>query len=440
MGISSTGLEVNRGEDNMGYNIFNVTQLKDSFKIKLGQFLNSLGPAISEGKSITFADRDINYSLELQHQRIKDKGLNIEYEMYERDSTPSNVYAGSNWKDAHYDSTVCFKNIGVKRTVTKDGKKLYKDNRKTVSYQTITDVLTGSHPDNESYCCPSCGAVAKISELVNGCPFCGATYKMDDLFPKVTGYYFLDDVGLSGREGKTGMIVSAASFAALSCIACFIFNIKDFIGHPIYTTLSMFGVGLLGAVVGYFMYSIFLMVRLVVMGISSAGKLGTAGSRRNFENKMKSISPEFSFEYFTSKAISLIKTTIFAKNEQDLLFYKGQPIDPKFKDIIDLNYGGALGIAGFSEKDGVAAVFADAFFDVLYAEGDTVKFRNQVFRGVFMRRTDIPVNMNFSMTRIQCPTCGTNFDATRSKICPSCGRPYDLISDDWVLVELKIKK
>ena len=190
----------------MGYNFFNVQKVKDSFKVKIEQFLKSLGPAIKNGEDITFADNDITYALRLQHDRIKEKGLDIDYELYERDTKPAPVFVGQNWSDAHYESAVCFKEIGVKRSVTKNGQVIFKDKRKTVSYQTITDVKTGTHPDDENYCCPSCGSVAKISELVNGCPYCGIRYKMDDLFPKVTSFYFLDAVGMTGKESREGML------------------------------------------------------------------------------------------------------------------------------------------------------------------------------------------------------------------------------------------
>ena len=429
----------------MGYNFFNVKKIKDSFKVKLEQFLKSLGPAIANGEDITFADNDVTYALKLQHERIKDKGLEIKYETYERDKTPDTVLVGQNWTDAHYESSVCFKRIGVRRTVTKDGKKLYKDDRKTVSYQTLTDVRTGTHPDDESYCCPSCGSVAKISELVNGCPYCGIRYKMDDLFPKVTSYYFLDDVGITGSEGKKGMAPFLIAMPLLLNISYFIFNADELsrgsgVGKFILIFATIFGLSLLGLFTGYVFFSMTLLARLIATGINESSKMGTAGSRSRFEKRMKALSPEFSFEYFTSKAISLIKTTIYSKDEQDLLFYTGKPVDPAFKDIIDLNYGGALGIAGFDEKDGITTVWADAFFDALYAGEEKVKFKRQCFRAVFQRRTDIPVNLNFSMTRIQCPSCASSFDATKNKICPSCGHAYEILSDDWVLVDLKLKK
>jgi ribosomal protein S27E len=51
----------------------------------------------------------------------------------------------------------------------------------------------------------------------------------------------------------------------------------------------------------------------------------------------------------------------------------------------------------------------------------------------------MPVKFNFSMTRISCPTCGLSYDATRNKFCPGCGNEYEIISDDWALVELRYR-
>ncbi len=433
----------------MGYNIFNVKQVKPIFKTKLDAFIDSLGPALKDGTDITFADNDLTYSLQLQHERLADKGLDMDYEVYLRDAKDDVIHSSANWKDAHYESTMCFKNVGLRRTINKDGKKVYKDNRRSVVYEILTDVHEGTKPENENICCPNCSAVSTIAELQNGCPFCGTRYMMDDLFPKVTSYYFLEDVGMSGKEGKKEMVISMiASTLVLYLIALIVNLIK--LPKPI--TMEVIkdnlwgGIGLafvltiFGVVTGYIVFSFYLILRLIIVGSKEAGKIGTVGSRNAFESRMKRISPEFSFEYFTSKAVSLIKTAVFAKNEQDLLFYTGMPMDKKMKNIIDLNYGGALGLAAFQEKDGVCTAITDVFFDVLYADDKKVYPKRQVFRAAFQRRTDIPINMNFSMTRIQCPTCGKSFDATKNKYCPSCGNVYNIASDDWTLVEVKYRK
>ncbi|MBR5683391.1 MAG: hypothetical protein IKW96_09000 [Ruminococcus sp.] len=412
----------------MGYNFFNIKEVPDAFNCKLNEFRASLGAAVGKGKNITFADNDITYTLKLQHDRISRKGLELDYDIYSRDDGKNKFIAGSNWRDAHYESTVCFNQSGIKRKVKIGGKTKYSDDHKSVLYETITDVVTGSHPDNDPFCCPNCGAVSTVAGLQNGCPHCGTRFQIDDLFPKVTSYYFLDSPGMTKKEFMSGYLVSYAITLIAMFILCLILHksIGFYIGFAIG---SIF--------IAYILYAYFLLMKLIVGAISSAGKMGTAGSRSKFEKRMKKISPEFSYEYFTSKTLSLIKTAVFSEDESELLFYEGEKLDPKMKDIIDLNYGGALGCKSIREEGHFVTVETKAYFDVLYASGDKVFFKKQVFSAVLKRRTDIPVNFNFSMTKISCPSCCASFDATKNRNCPYCGNKYEITTDDWALAELK---
>lgn len=412
----------------MGYNFFNIKEVSGTFNRKLNDFRASLGDAICKGKSISFADNDITYMLKLQHDRISGKGLEIDYDIYSRDDDKNKFIAGSNWKDARYESTVCFNSCGIKRNVKKCGKTRYSDDRKSVLYETITDVVTGAHPDNDTFCCPNCGAISTVAGFQNGCPHCGTRFQTDDLFPKVTSYYFLDDPGMTKKEFRSGYLVSYIITLIAMYILCLVFN--KGIGHYIgFTIGSIF--------IAYIFYAYFLIIKLIAGAIASAGKMGTAGSRRKFETRMKKISPEFSYEYFTGRTLSLIKTAVFSENESELMFYEGKPLDPMMKDIIDMNYGGALGCKSIREEGNFVTVVTKAYFDVLYANEERVFFKKQVFSAELRRRTDIPVNFNFSMTKITCPSCGASFDATKNKNCPHCGNKYEITTDDWALTELK---
>ena len=428
----------------MGYNLFRTKEVTGVFKKKLTDFKNSLGEAVRQGKNISFADNDINYVLKLQNERLKEKGVDLQTDIYARDESGKKFISGQNWKDAHYDSTVCFSWCGVKRIAKINGRRRYTDNRKSVIYETITDVVSGAHPDNDSCNCPNCGMASTVAGLQEGCSYCGTKFQMDDLFPKVSSYYFLDDAGMTTKEFWLGYLV----FFFIALIGLYILcislrpevflpqNLIQNKGALIGIILGLPAASFLG---GYLLYVYFIFIRMIVKLILSAGKMGTAGSRRAFESRMKRVSPEFSFEYFTSKALSLIKTAVYSKNEQDLLFYTGEKLDPKMKDIIDLNYGGGLGVKSFQDEGDQVKVVTKAYFDVLYAKDNKVYYRNQVFSATFKRRTDLPVNLNFSMSRIMCPTCGSSFDATKNKNCPYCDNPYEITTDDWALVELRYK-
>ncbi|MCR5356015.1 MAG: hypothetical protein K6E63_01290, partial [Lachnospiraceae bacterium] len=102
---------------------------------------------------------------------------------------------------------------------------------------------------------------------------------------------------------------------------------------------------------------------------------------------------------------------------------------------------GALGVVKFEEKNGITTVVTDAFFDILYAKDDRISSMRRVFRTTFTRRTDLPIDFNFSISKIQCPTCAGSFDATKTKKCPYCGNIYDIAdSREWAITDIRIKK
>ena len=426
----------------MGYNFFNGKKVPRAINNKLSDFLESFGETFKKRKNVSFADRDIAYSLELQQDRIKSKDLEIDYKIYPRGKNKFEFIPLSDWKDMHYLNTVCSDFCGIKRVVRKNGKAIYKDDKKSVVYGTVTDVISGVHPDDDPFSCPNCGFVSTVSGLQDGCPQCGTKFKMDDLFPKVSSFYFLDDSNVNKGEFKS-------LYKKLYFVSLVILYILVSLMHPDMFSLSamkennfLMISGVVALIITNFIATymgtiFFIYIRGMVKLIVNSNKFGTVGSRRRFESRMQKVSPEFSYEYFTSKAISLIKTAVFSEDEKELALYVGDRLDLRMKDIIDLNYGGALGVIKFKDEGDFVTVKTKAYFDVLYAKGNKVYYKPQVFSATLKRRTDIPVDFNFSMTKISCPSCGASFDATKLKKCPYCENEYDITSDDWALIELK---
>lgn len=429
----------------MGKNYFQVIPIKPSYDEKLISFSSSLGEAIGKGKTIPFADNDVTYTLKLQNERIKAKNIEFGYEVYKwtNDSPVGNIFFDAeDWNDEHYESTVGCAALGVKRRIRQNGQVIYQDKHRRTFYGTVTDVISGSHPDNESICCPNCAAVSTVEELQNGCPYCGTQYKMDDLFPKITGFYFFDSLRMTKKQVLIGWPVCTAVCALVSIICRPFLNsipvVADILNYSSYDPI-LYGSVMCIVWGGFFFLLLHLLFKLARVNVDLK-RMGTAKSRERFEHRMKNITSGFSFEYFKNKAISLIKTAIYSKDEGELLCYKGEPLSAEFKDIIDLNYAGTFGIMGFVEENGIISVETKSYFDVLSVKDNSVSLSQPVISATFKRRTDIPVNLNFSMTKIDCPSCARSFNPVKNKFCPSCGREYELITDDWVLADLKIEK
>ncbi len=429
----------------MGKNYFQAIPIRTAYQKKLEKFTSSLGKAIGKGEPIPFAGNDLTYTLNLQNERIKEKGIEFDYEVFRRIRDDTRFFEIANWKDMHYATTVGFGVAGINRQVRKDGKVIYKDKLRNDFFGLVCDIVSGGHADNESHICPNCGAESTIAELQDGCPYCGTQYKMDDLLPKITGFYFFDSLGATKKQILLGWAVCAV-FCAILFYVLYPYLLEiPMLSQELSIVMErgvigefIFGI-MLGAAYGFFLFWFLHLLFKIASAIVDLWRMGTAASRNRFELRMRKLSPEFSFEYFKGKALSLIKMAVYAKDENESPSYKGEPLSDKFKDIIDLNYAGTFGLKRFSEEDGIVTVETKSYFDVLSIKGDKVKFTHPVIKATFQRRTDIPVNLNFSMTRISCPTCGMSFNAMKNKFCPGCGNEYELLSDDWVLTELSME-
>lgn len=413
--------------------------LSGKSKARYNEFAEFLGPAISKGRILPSADNDINYTISLQHQRIIKKGLDVEYILEPSKNASQEILDVFNRSDAHYDNKVSCREYYLNRSVTKDGQTIYKDRHCYNLYETCSDLRVGENPQDLDHSCPNCGAVSRLSELQHGCPHCGTSYMMDDLYPKVTGYYLLDwpDSESMMKNWKRSVVIGMIAMTILMFVCVPIIRAIKNIPLDIGTLILIPVEGaFIGAVIGGLYFPLFWGIGHLIRAIGLSATTSTFDSRRKFERKMKHISPEFSCDFFMGKAVSLIRAAVFSEDEKDLLFYTGPELDPYIKDIIDLNYGGAFSLEKLAEKEGFVDVTLRFFMHVLYLSDGKVSLKKQLFRAGFRRRTDIPINYGFSMTRIECPSCGASFNAILNKHCLHCGREYEVITDDWVMTQL----
>lgn len=74
----------------------------------------------------------------------------------------------------------------------------------------------------------------------------------------------------------------------------------------------------------------------------------------------------------------------------------------------------------YSEKDGKVIKTGDCI--------DTVLSRN-------VSRQEPP---RFSITSVNCHSCGGSFDAVRQRNCPYCGSEYHMEDEGWVVEDMKL--
>jgi len=406
------------------------------------RFIEQLDEAISGEKELTEGDQDTRYALKLQQERLAKKGTRLRCKITPRGFMSDGQSLTRKWKDRHYVSEAAYYTAMWEREFSVGDRKPYRQKTKMTVYETKTDVIGGEDVSEDTYVCPECGAPSKIKELLGGCPYCGSKFQMSELYPKITSHYLVRDLSFTKDEMKSYFIKFMAGMATflfvgiLTGMVCRgeIPPLK--IGSLIATLFgSVFG----GVVFGYFIGSITLAFKLFGEAGKTVPMMGAIGAGKRFEAYMKRYSSDFSYEYFTGKTVALLKMILFAKDAQALPFYLGESLDDRFEDLVDVWFRGAMGFKGMKEMDGYLHVTVDVFLENAYVTDGKVKTgKNEKLRVTLVRNLNAPIQYNFSIKKLECPSCHGSFDATKHVTCPYCGGNYRMEDADWAVESIEV--
>lgn len=386
-----------------------------------------------------YGDEDLNYCLGLQKKRLKDKKLLMKYDL-----VPRGLFAegggGKSWSDDHYISRMEYRSCRLVRSFYRNQKKIYEKKKNYLFYQIITNVFHSDVAAGDLYTCPSCGAISQIAALQKGCPYCDTFFEMKDLFPKVTNFYFIEDSGGTKKELKHSMRKVMLPCGVLGMIGYTVYFLtigaEGGIAHALLS--GIFSGVLFGILIGYFLWA---MIQLFTL-FKNAGKAmpmvwNVAGSEKRFVSQMKKYSPEFSYEYFSDKVVSILKMIIYAEDAKEIPNYTGEPLGNLFSDIVDASYTGAVALKQFQVRNDYCYVTADVYMENIYDNGSRIYDKNDTVRICLCKNIRKPINLHFSIQRIQCKGCGSSFDAARQRNCPSCGKKYEMEDDDWIVTKIQ---
>ena len=402
----------------------------ETFAVELEEFTKT-------GRLPESCDQDMKYCLELQRERQKEKGLIMKYEFVPRGHFAEGGGIGRGWEDVRYRTRMEYRTCRWERMLYKDKKKVFQSKENSLFYQMITDTQDSHLVEEDNYTCPNCSAISKVKELINGCSYCGTFFKMEDLFPKTTNFFMIKDQGFTEKEINKDIFKTIFPSMLIWFVICsYIYNTQNDNGILLNMISGLFAGVIGGGIMGYFIWAIKKICSLFAEAGKSISMVASAsGSAKWFENQMKKYSPEFSYEYFTSKVISMLKMMIYAKDPRELPFYTGEAIERLFTDIVDSYYRGALALKKFTVQEDYCYVTVDAFMEDLY-DGNKIRKKRDVFRLVLRKNITIPIQMNFSITKINCKSCGASFDATKQRTCPNCNSKYEIADDDWQIMQI----
>lgn len=414
----------------------NNKQIFDEFILQLKSWYES-------GKKPTCCSNDLNYAFELQKKRLDSNGLLLKYDYILRSEESDNISA-KQWHDQKYTNTMAFQNYLKTSSFFANDKCIYKYKEKDVEYAIITRLM-GQDVDAQ-YVCPNCGAICSVKELIeNGCPSCQTHFLMTDLFPKVTNYFSIKDMGYAKNEMKIsiGLWLLFGIVTALIITSFVVFNISSSSISNIGNVFEILGkyipqyifAAIFGVIGGYLCWAVTKLISVFYNAIKVTPLVAKgAGSKRKITDFMKQYDPNFSYRYFIGKALSLVKMMVFSDDYTNLAVYDGKPLQNTCKDIVDIRYRDVTAVNSCSINGNYGYIDITVFTTNYYCHNQKISKKDESFRMLMCKNIMQPPDYGFSIRKVQCKSCSGSFDASKAHNCPYCGKPYHLGDDDWVVL------
>ena len=405
-------------------------------------FREEIKHAFEPGAKVMSADRELRYCLELQRNRIAKRKLKYTEEMVHKGAFPEGLKNVRSWRDYHYETSWTVDYIDHNTTIQRDGLKTYRHGERQAIYETVVDVRDGEDVSGDDYCCPNCGAVSTIAELQEGCSHCGTSFKMSELYPKVANYFFVYDV--SGRAEhmwltvlKYGVYSLPVNF--LMCVYVLytqygMTTLASYLLNPLMLMKLIMVMGVMLPIFGYFAW-IFDAFRIAAK--TTPVFFEVANARKKFALKMSMFCPEFTFENFVARMVSLFKIVAFSDNREELPTYSGRDLGTVFDNVVDISFLGSMSCKSVKERDGIVYVTGDVYVKTARDLGDRIKVKDEIYRIKAGRRKEAMFNTDFSISKNQCHSCGASFDALKTKKCPFCGSECQTENTDWVIYDIR---
>ncbi len=401
---------------------------------QLDQFTEELHEWSLNGKEPLSASRDLRYFLDLQEKRLKSADTVREEEYtHVKDEIRGCAYRNEN----RYSSRIIYREAVQNIAYHKNGKTIRKIRRPVTLYVTFTD--KEGHEDRE-YKCPNCGHILTALQARDGCPYCGTFFETDDVYPCASSYYTVPSVveraTLMDTLKKEMIIAGCVCGGLLFAMSLYAWSEYELIWRIIGALFLSGFYGLVAAFIWYMFRSFLLLGKVLREAGRAMPLMKTLRSRKKMMEFMTPYDPDFSYEAFEGRVLSLLRTIVFSDDRDSLSVWEGNRDLSAFDNIADMQYRGAVYIKTCEQNGDQLRVEGTAYLTDTYIRGN-VREKDEKIRFVLEKEAGRSADPGFSIHRVSCPACGGSFDAMHQTICPYCGNPYDLKKKDWIIKDMQ---
>lgn len=407
-------------------------------------FINEITRFYEDGTEPEHASADMRYYLHTHEKRLAEKGVKIQRRFTIADDA---VKATRSRNRYPYTASLSFVECDSSSQYTNvSTQKILKKHKKVASIF-YANILDRDDSQNAEYECPNCGNRATLAVFANGCPMCGTRFQMKQLFPCVSNYYLLSQMVDSKKiKNIIPMVTALAVILGLGTAIGVTIHYWPQCEPPYMSLLFGAGAGLLSGFIGfitiYILFSIFfmffMMARLTTKAVSTADVSSAAMTKGALTKAMTRYDPEFSYDLFEGKVISLFRAIAYSEDRSNMSIYRGDPNLPELDTLVDIEYRGAMKYLNSRIQDGDNLVLlVRVYFITTHLINGKIVQKKEDYNMTLVKKLTAQENYGFSIHAVNCKACAASFDAMHILQCPTCGAPYKLEEEDWVVMGLK---
>lgn len=400
------------------------------------QFAEELNTWYQDGILPACCDGDTACYLELQRERIQQKGLTMNNQVMPVKGRSFGTAVLSR-KSAWYTTDMTYEEINRTLRFENSQGTVYERNVEQVMYEVIAHTPNDAQLSHIRITCPNCGALNRVETLEKGCPYCDTRFRMTELFPRVVNLYFLkskSSASMSGMMTRTTLFCMGVVFLVVFALMIG----KDGV-LPAKLAVSFFAAGFGGGILGYFLAALRLLFSAFDRdGMKHVSVFKWSSSKKKITNYMRRYDSNFSFDKFEGQVVALIRMAVFAEHPERLACYRGGQRDAGFDDILEMTYTNATCLKDMRMEGDILHMSLRTWW-VNYSEHQGKVGKTGDCIDVELSRNVSAIEPpGFSITSVACPNCGGSFDAVRQKICPHCESEYHMENEGWVIDNMRL--
>lgn len=275
---------------------------------------------------------------------------------------------------------------------------------------------------NGGYICPNCANPGTLESMIDGCDYCGTKFHLEDFKEKISCFYL--SRSLTGMRNR-----NPAKFVVIP-----VFWI--ILGLAILNLLTTAGMNTTPA------WIVLITGFLLIVGTMEILNSTKGASRSTItKNKIRSVDPYFSEEYFVGNLTNKLLSIHYAENTEEIHPFAMCNLSnciKSYQNVVECSLGNYL-LEDFFTDENWQHLKVRVELNLRRDCGNSLRDEKEKLKLHLIRNAALKTAAVSDATAYACKGCGASLSLLNGGKCQHCGNELKLYNYDWVVKEYTVK-